>query len=182
MSSCSCALWDSALSRSFLKHSSSYFWILLLSESATKKVFCSLFCHTISQHAPAHTHIGLAPFVTYYCPLVARCKPPSINFTWLFPSFVLLPVCACSLPYHAQTFRGLIRCIVWHRAPIMHHCVHSGFAFQWRALTASTKTGTLMFCGHCKALARVNKALFSQSAAPKLQGECYQSCGSGLCT
>lgn len=55
----------------------------------------------------------------------------------------------------------------------MRCCVHSGFAFNG---TLSTKTGTLMFCVYCEARARVNKVLFSQSAAPKLQSECYQTC------
>ena len=51
---CFYALQADALSRSFVRQSRSYFCILLLSESATKKVFCSAL-------APAHTS---APWLT----------------------------------------------------------------------------------------------------------------------
>lgn len=60
--SCSCALPANTLLRSFLKQSSSYFWILLLSVSATKKVFCSLLATHIHTHAFSviHTHAARA--------------------------------------------------------------------------------------------------------------------------
>lgn len=35
-----------------------------------------------------------------------------------------------SLPYHTQTFKELICLIVWQRVPIMHRCVHTGFALN----------------------------------------------------
>lgn len=54
--SCSCALAANTLLRSFLKQSSSYFWILLLSVSATKKVFCSLLATHIHTHAFSVIH------------------------------------------------------------------------------------------------------------------------------
>lgn len=54
--SCSCALRANTLLRSFLKQSSSYFWILLLSVSATKKVFCSLLATHIHTHAFSVIH------------------------------------------------------------------------------------------------------------------------------
>lgn len=112
-----------------------------------RKSFVHCLPHTHSHaYTNTQTHIherrSPLPFVTYYCPLVAPGTMVSLNspFPSTFhspihltppPVFVPLPpLCAFSLPYHAQTFKGLICCIVWQRAPIMHCCVHSGFAFN----------------------------------------------------
>lgn len=76
--------------------------------------------------------------MTYYCPLVALPSTASISISINFPcfhspDFPLSTSCSPtspSLSYHTQTFKGLICCIVWQKAPIMHCCVHSDFAFN----------------------------------------------------